>query len=130
MVKIILLAAALALFTTSTDKQTSPIFPFADFDAGNHSYATGWTSINLSPIYHGALALDFYRSIVRLCNCLGNFAQPASKEARQLLAAREVTIRKSDNWNVYGQHYIYTDALDYEDPMQACIQNISNRNIG
>jgi len=29
-------------------------------------------------------------------------------------------------WQNWGVDFIYTDSIDYNDPMQACIQNIGN----
>ena len=132
MLRLAIVTGVLLLIALASAKPNSlPIFPLADFDLSNHSYSTGWTSHYFASIYTVSTAMEFYRTILMqwkhlyvAANCSAPaFRQGSNRETKQLLAATKQSVRNS------GVDLIYTDAVDYKDPMQAVFR-ICMRQIG
>ncbi|TVY81154.1 hypothetical protein LSUE1_G006905 [Lachnellula suecica] len=108
-------------------RRGSALIPFNAFDAGSHSYAIEFqilgedsyrfyweNDMHVQPV-------KIFEDIIARCARLGNISTPATRETSQMLVASQ--------YKQHGVDFIYTDYVDYEDPMQACIQNIENPSI-
>jgi putative salt-induced outer membrane protein YdiY len=110
------LLIANSILGTSTSSATGGLV--TSFDAGGRSYAieftAQWGKVSNSP--H-----QVYQNILGRCYPLGEFTECATRDTAELLVMTMT--------NGYGREFIFTDKIDYEDPLQECIQEVKNAYI-
>jgi len=94
----------------------SGVIPFTEFTAGNHSHSLGfvldhhWGDFIWGNGRSNA-PQPLYQDIIYRCQHLGNItASPGTQDTAKLLAMTK--------WNNYGIDFLFTDAINYEDPFK------------
>jgi hypothetical protein len=83
------LFALCALLAAPSWQGISALIPFADFDAGEHSYSLTFIidHTDYSDFYYGQMhttPLKIFDDIVNRCSRLGNITSPASRATNQV----------------------------------------------